>query len=194
MHFRNVTVADMASAREARAKKQAEFLNAYRLPLVCFSLNIPGSVKTNRLYEWAFEAGVVRIHAACLKNDFEIASSREVRIFTGYEYYAAIHANVFALKEAMVQIEEADALGRIFDIDVLAPISCKSAETINGNRSAKSNTTTFSNKITRAHIDKQERTCLLCNGNAHECARSRAHSVTELVAAIDTIIRQCRTI
>lgn len=218
MQLRNVTVADMAAAREMRAQKQKQLLDEYDLPLVSFSLNIPGAIKTNDLYEWAFEAGVIRINATCLKNNFEIAFSCQTSAFTGSEYYALIRADALAIKKAMVQIEEADMLGRIFDIDVIAPKSessdCHSICLLsndsahsdgNSMQDNSANVTdsiacnsrdSFTNfagrKVTRAHIHMPERTCLLCSDNAYECARSRAHSVEELIAAIDTIICKCR--
>ena len=66
-----------------------------------------------------------------------------------------IDAPAKVLKEMTVDIEEADELGRLFDLDVLD---------VDGR------------KLERF----EERGCLICGAIGKGCARSRAHTVEEL--------------
>ena len=54
----NVTLEDILRARDTRANAQRRLLRAYRLPLVSFTMNIAGPVKSSPLIELAFDAGL----------------------------------------------------------------------------------------------------------------------------------------
>lgn len=64
-----------------------------------------------------------------------------------------------AVKGLTCQIEEADGLGRLFDMDVLAPDG---------------------RKLDRGELGLPPRRCLICGGPAAECASRRAHTAREL--------------
>ena len=51
----HVTLAEMLDARERRAFRQQELLARYQMPMVCFTMNIPGPVKNNSLCRQGFE-------------------------------------------------------------------------------------------------------------------------------------------
>ena len=53
----HVTLAEMLDARERRAFRQQELLARYQMPMVCFTMNIPGPVKNNSLCRQGFELG-----------------------------------------------------------------------------------------------------------------------------------------
>ena len=55
---RCVTTADMMCARDRRAAAQQQLLSLHKLPLVSFTLNIPGPVKRTALAELAFNSGL----------------------------------------------------------------------------------------------------------------------------------------
>ena len=83
--------------------------------------------------------------------------------FTGCEALFAVRADARILKERMCLIEEADALGRLFDIDILD---------------------SSGNHLSRG----SERPCLICGAPSRACARSRAHDASELFQKAHVII------
>ena len=53
-----VSVEDMAGAREQRAKRQEELISEFGLPVISFTMNIPGPVKYSGAIENCFNVGV----------------------------------------------------------------------------------------------------------------------------------------
>ena len=89
----------------------------------------------------------------------------ETLAFTGCECLWAADGDVQTLKQRMCAIEEQDELGRLFDIDVIAPDG--------------------------SHLSRmEERRCLICGGPVRACARSRTHSAEELYQKTHGIIRR----
>ncbi|MGN0185033.1 MAG: citrate lyase holo-[acyl-carrier protein] synthase [Aristaeellaceae bacterium] len=161
--LRPVTVADVLSAREARVERQKRMLLANELPLVSFTMNIAGEIKRDEWIEQAFLEGVRRIEAALAADGIAVAARERTLAFTGCEEIWAVDAPAQELKARMCGIEEMDALGRLFDIDVI------DAE---------------GRKLERP----MERRCLICGGPVRACARSRAHSARELSERAHEII------
>lgn len=56
-----VSLLDILNAREARVQRQQELLAKYRLPLVFFTMNIAGPVKTSPLIQRGFYAGLEQL-------------------------------------------------------------------------------------------------------------------------------------
>ncbi|MBR5230892.1 MAG: citrate lyase holo-[Clostridia bacterium] len=162
--IRHVSVEDMLSARDARAARQESFRLKYRAALISYTLNIPGDIKYDDDIRRAFEEGksrilrqLERVHAAAL--DFT-----EVIAFTGCEALWAVDFDAPVLKEKMCLIEEADALGRLFDIDVIDAAG--------------------------THLSRGiERTCLICGAPVRACARARSHDAKTLFAKAKEIIK-----
>ena len=63
--MQEVTLEQILLAREARAAYQQELLATYCCPLVCFTMNIAGPVKTSPLIERAFDMGLAEL-ISCL--------------------------------------------------------------------------------------------------------------------------------
>ena len=149
---RLVTVADMLDARDQRAERQKRLLKASSL-LICLTMNIPGPRKTSPEILAAFREGVRRVRGA--------VGTRPIlyEAFTGPEAYFPINADAEDVKRQMCHIEDEEPLGRLYDLDVLSADS---------------------EKCSRAALGLSPRRCLLCGKPAFECARSRAHSVSEL--------------
>lgn len=172
-----VTVRDMAQSREARVLRQQQLaLQCGDVPngkdgycVISFMLNIAGAVKRKPLYDRAFREGVRRIEAALEQAGGRIIKREIAEKFTGNEYLACVALNALQAKGMLIELEEMDKLGRIFDIDVLTPDF---------------------HKVERREVGREERKCLLCNEKAHVCARNRTHSVASLVSAIDAIISE----
>lgn len=156
------TLGQLLDAREAREARQRALLAQYGHPLVSFTLNIAGPVKTGALIERAFDEGLRLIAARCVPMRVE-----ECRAVTGYEALLVVPGDALALKRCSLRIEEADELGRLFDIDVVD---------------------TSGDKVSRAAVGSPERRCLLCGEPAHACARSRAHGLEAVVARTRKIL------
>ena len=154
-----VTLQDILLAREKRAQKQRELLDAYHCPLVCFTMNIAGPVKTSPLIERGFREGLKDL--ATLKR--KIYASEIIYADTGCEAYFAVNMNAQKLKELCIGLEEGIPLGRLFDMDVL------DAGGIKRDRPG-------------------QRGCIVCGAPGRACAARRAHSVEELQAATEKIL------
>jgi len=158
-----VTVQDILSARDARAARQAAFLASHGMPLISFTMNIAGDVKVDDAILRAFREGVARIRRALERMHAAIAEYAETTAFTGCEALFAVDADAVSLKAQMCLLEEQDALGRLFDIDVIDEAGC--------------------------HLSRgRERPCLICGEPGRACARSRRHSGEELFRRAQEII------
>lgn len=163
----DISLEQMLDARERRVARQRELLQTYTSALICFTLNIPGPKKTFPLAAQAFREGCSRIEAQLEGNGIALSYCSTYDEATGYEAYYCACAEAEAVKTLMCSLEDRDSLGRIFDIDVLRPDG---------------------SKLSRCDLRLPGRTCLLCGQPAPVCARSRAHSVDELMQKIVSII------
>ena len=108
-----VTLQDILLAREERVAKQKELLEAYHCPLISFTMNIAGPVKTSPLIERGFREGLKHLKS------LPIVAKEVVYKDTGCEGYFAVDMDAARLKATCTKIEEATPLGRLFDMDVL---------------------------------------------------------------------------
>lgn len=161
---RPVTVADMLDARDRRAERQKRFLETSPV-LICLTMNIPGPIKASTEILAAFREGVRRVQSA--------VGARPIlyEAFTGPEAYVPLNADAEAVKREMCRIEDEEPLGRLFDLDVL---------TGNGEKHG------------RSALGFSPRSCLLCGKPAFACARSRAHSVSDLSGEVSRRIDEWR--
>lgn len=156
----NVLLTDILAAREARAARQQALLQRYRRPLVSYTMNIAGPVKTSPLIRQAFDAGLSALESA-LKG--HILSCKIIHAATGDEAMLSVDLDANELKSICTAIEERYPMGRLFDLDVLDP---------NGNK-----------------LDRpSERCCLICGKPGRGCASRRLHSVAELQEATSALI------
>lgn len=167
-----VTLPQLLDSREQRAFRQREWLNEHSLPLISFTINMVGEVKQNTIAERAFNAGYQEILDECLSQDMAIVRLEKYTAVTGYELLIVAQPNeVKALKRAMVSIEDTHPLGRLFDIDVID---------IDGR------------PLSRDSLGLPRRRCLVCEDEAKVCARSRRHSLSDLIAKMSEIIDDCQ--
>ena len=166
MNGPNVDLAHMLARREARFLEQQKFLQTHHSPLVSFSMNIPGPIKTNELIRKAFILGRDLLLSQLEKINAEILERLEIHEITGDVLLLSVgNIQPEILKDIAVNIEDASELGRLYDIDVIAPDG---------------------KKLSRQTFRK----CLICNKQAQECARSRTHSVSEMQTAIENILQR----
>jgi len=161
--IRKVGVPDILRARDARSERQRKLLEKHGLPLISFTMNIAGPVKTDGLIQRAFFEGVEQVEAALTARRIAVHERIQILEFTGNEQVWAVEAEADSLKEWMRAIEEEHPLGRLFDIDVLDKSGAKRSR-------------------------EGHRRCLICGGDVHVCARSRAHSAQELFRRAREII------
>lgn len=154
-----VTVGDIASAREERAARQHQLLSQYGKTLISFSMNIPGPEKDNDLIRRGMSLGQRRLEQSLCAAGI-VPEYRERRdAFTGGECFYVLPCSGETAKSITVEIEESDEAGRLFDMDVL---------TADGGR------------VDRLSLGLPGRKCLLCGRDAFLCACSRTHSAAEL--------------
>ena len=159
-----INLEQMLSRREARSLEQKNFLAKYNSPLISFSMNIPGPIKTNQAIRRAFDIGEILLLDSLAKIHTEILDFLETHEDTGDELLLAVkNSEPEALKELAVKIEESSQIARLFDIDVID---------------------SQGNKLSRQTFRK----CIICDKQAQECARSRTHSVKEMQEAIDKLL------
>ena len=162
-----VTIAEMAAAREARAMAQMTLLGRHKgAVVVCLTMNIAGPVKMNRRIEQAFDWGLSEVRAVLAPQKLHF--SHAIREKTGTEAIFCVEGDAMEIKRRLCALEDGQDVGRLLDIDVLYGLG---------------------EKVSRTELGLSARKCLLCDQPAPVCARSRAHSVEELRARTEQIIR-----
>jgi len=156
-----VTLTQILDAREKRVGEQRKMLSEHNAPLISFTMNIAGPLKTSPLIERAFNEGLRLIGIAV---DNKLLLDKKITYEnTGCEALFCVSANASDLKIKATKIEEANNLGRLFDIDIID---------INGK------------KLEREYT----RTCIICGAPGRKCAAGRLHPVNELQAKTTDII------
>ena len=154
-----VTLLQMLDARENRVRKQTELLSRFRKPLICFTMNIAGPVKTSPLIQRGFSAGL-----EILDSRLQTPLFRESRVLpTGCEAYYAVSLPARDLKRLCLEIEEQHPLGRLFDLDVID---------------------TDGTKLER----DTQRGCMVCGAPGRGCAAGRVHSVQQLLSVTEEML------
>ncbi len=166
MNGNEITLSQMLSRREMRAGSQQKFLAQYHSPLISFTMNIPGPVKTNESIRRAFDIGQILLLEGLARLNAKILDYSEIHEDTGDELLLAV-SNVTPeiLKDMAVSIENFSPLGRLFDIDII-------------------------NEHGRKLSRKDFRQCIICGKQAQECARSRTHSVSDMQEAVTRLLSE----
>ena len=157
------TLQEILEARDRRAEKQKNLLKQYGKTLVCFTMNIAGPVKYSPLIAEGFAIGCSQLEAQL--TGMPILYEQRLPRHTGCEAFYVVDAPAEKVKALTLQIEQGSHLGRLFDMDVIAPDG---------------------QKLSRS----EDRKCLICGRSARECGPRRAHSVEELQAVTTAILQQ----
>ena len=158
-----VGIEEILDCREKRVTIQNEMIKKYNKPVISFTMNIPGPIKTNNEIKKAFDIGKNLILENLKENNIKVLEIQELNENTGNELFISINSLAEKIKNITVTIEESCELGRLFDIDVI-DINFK--------------------QLSRKYFRK----CLICEEQAQECGRSRKHSVKELQDKIEEIL------
>ena len=159
MHTVEITLEQVLLARDRRVQRQRELAARYGGTLLSFTMNIAGPVKDAPLVRLAFQAGL-----AALDRDLGQPLHRElIQAPTGPEALLVYDRPAPWVKERCLLLEEREAVGRLYDLDVLSPEG---------------------EKLSRP----QSRRCLICGGPVTVCSRSRAHGLAAIRARTRDIL------
>ncbi len=162
------TLEDILKAREERVLFQQRLLETFKSPIIAYKLNIPGEVKYNPLIKKIFNAGLKEIKEILKKENIKIIYERTFYKDSGPAYFICFDSSHEVVKKICIGIEEKHPLGRLYDFDVLDKQGMQ---------------------VSREDIHKQPRRCLLCNNNAFECGRSRAHDLKDLLLKVENMAK-----
>lgn len=165
---REVSLMEILDARERRASRQQALLTRHALPLVSFTLNIAGPVKNTAALKRVFREGCMRLEEALRGADIPVAAKQTFDEAAGLEGFYALRGDAGNIKVLCVELEDEDALGRLFDLDVLDADG---------------------RKLSREQSGVPPRGCLICGKAGMGCASRRMHSVEELREKTNGIIR-----
>lgn len=159
----DVTLTQMLAARDARAVRQDRLNREFRLPILCYSMNIPGPVKDTPLIRRGFLEGLEELDRQLSRVKFR----QVIPAITGWEAIFVLDMEPLQAKAIAAKIEDTHDLGRLFDMDVL-DINLQ--------------------KLERSLVGGKSRNCLICGAPGRDCAARRLHSVPELQAAVHSIL------
>ena len=167
-----VELPEMLAGRERRQALQKVMQDRHPGTLVCFTMNIAGPVKVFPLSEEAFLQAEDKIRTLLWRNGFSVLDVKEETRPDGWEAYFSVTGEARAVKSALLELEEKEPAGRLYDIDVLYPDGTK---------------------VSREEMGLPPRACLICGKPTASCARSRAHTVAELQdRTADLLIRSLK--
>lgn len=173
--IQEITLEQMLYVREQRVCRQRELLLQYQKPLLCFTMNIAGPIKNSPLIREGFVAGLQDIIFQAKRAGAAVLFREVINAPTGNEAYLVIDTDTVTLKRLACELEDADELGRLFDMDVIA-CSADCARSIK--------------KTDRQEIGLPERKCLICGAPAKACASRRIHSIEQLQTTTEEILRR----
>ncbi|HEX4499705.1 MAG TPA: citrate lyase holo-[acyl-carrier protein] synthase [Scandinavium sp.] len=159
----SVTLEEMLQARDKRAARQRQALNCYSLPLISFTLVAPGTVKNSKVWRRVADYAIADILALCEQREWTIVWEKHVDERSGPEWMAVVCAPAIALKQEMSKLEMNHPLGRLWDIDII-------------DSDGKS--------LSRRELGFPARLCLICQQDAHFCARGKHHTLDLLLDEI----------
>lgn len=162
----DVNVEQMVAARDRRAERQSAALARFEKSLVSITVVMPGPVKDGSLPRRVMLAAIHELDALAIKKKWPVLSRQLSWQDTGLEAIYVVDVEPELLKAAAVELEDQHALGRLWDLDVIAP----------GPR-----------LLSRKQLDAPARRCLVCDRPAFECGRSRHHPISDLLVAIHRI-------
>ena len=165
-----VSLFEMLNARDERYEKQQSLLDTYLgSSLLVVTMNIPGDVKNSDIITNVFQSAISNIDQKLVGE--KIHSVSIIKQKTGNEAYYVVDMPAVELKRLMLYVEETHPQGRLFDLDVLY-VSDEDKVV----------------KVSRREFKIAPRACFVCDKDAKECARSRAHTTDEIKEAIANLI------
>lgn len=169
MYIQNVLLKEILEAKENRAKVQRELIIEYKTTLISFTLNIPGINKRGDLFKKVHDTGINELEQELNNQKIDVQYKKLNSSYAGYEAFFCIDVDPAIIKKIVVNIEEKNELGRLFDFDVFDKNFIL---------------------ISRTELGLPKRRCLLCEGITAECTRSRKHHIDKVLNKINIIINK----
>nr|NLI50912.1 citrate lyase holo-[acyl-carrier protein] synthase [Propionibacterium sp.] len=157
--------------REARQAEQAALVRETGAPLLSLTIVAPGPEKDGPAIRAAFAAGLRACRDLLAARGWAVRGRRATDAPTGPESLLAVAADPTELKAALVALEDAAPLGRLWDLDVVAGLDDAGLPVVLGRRA----------------LGLPPRRCLVCDSDAAACARSARHPLPVLLLARDAL-------
>jgi len=164
-----VSLQDMLDARERRVALRHAFFSGSDPPqtLLQITVNIPGPVKNSDMIRDIYEEAIRSVNDHLPGAEFLPESSGDLK--TGPEGYCRLSLTGDEAKSKTSLLEDRCPLGRLWDMDVF---------------------TDPDHSVSRRDLGLESRRCYLCDSPAHECSRSRRHSLDRIGIHIENLYRE----
>lgn len=153
---------DILDAKENRAYLQEELIKKFNLPLLIIRANYPGIDKNNKTTKY-----IIKIMYKNILSSISPTNIKKIDSFEGVIYLLSINMSPIQLKKIAVDIENNHPLGRLVDMDILD---------------------LHNHTLSRTDLGCPPRRCFICSEPAHNCVRSRKHSLEEILEYIENKI------
>ncbi|WP_259230394.1 citrate lyase holo-[acyl-carrier protein] synthase [Rahnella sp. BIGb0603] len=162
-----VSLEDLLAAKEQRAQRQTDWLTQFPHTLISLTLVTPGAVKDSVSYRQVMREALGAAEKLLSQRGWAVLKHAVFWLPTGAEAFWSIEHPAPEVKAATVALEQSHALGRLWDFDVICPEA---------------------GVVGRRSLDNASRRCLICDGPAHACARSRRHPLPDVIAKVEALI------
>lgn len=156
------TPKEILEEREKRVYFQKKLMDRFEMSLVSIRANYPGINKDNYITNEIVQT-MDKIVSDIMYTSLEFKLNRSTA--EGPTITMMINKDPIEIKKLMIQVEEKHPLGRFVDIDVYNPKDYSS--------------------IGRGELGYEPRHCFLCEEPAQVCARSKKHSMLEIIDHIE---------
>jgi holo-ACP synthase len=162
-----VSLEDLLAAKELRARRQTDWLTQFSQPLISLTLVTPGPVKDSVAWRGIMREALQQAEVMLRQHGWPVLKQEVFWLPTGAEAFWCVKHSAPEVKAATVALEQSHALGRLWDFDVICPQA---------------------GVVGRRSLDNASRRCLVCDGPAHACARSRKHPLPEVMTKVEALI------
>ncbi|MCL6742509.1 citrate lyase holo-[acyl-carrier protein] synthase [Kosakonia sp. R1.Fl] len=162
-----VSLEALLAAKDSRAARQADWLTHYQQPVISLTLVTPGAVKDSIRYRNTMGVALQACDQLLWQNRWRVLDRQVLWLPTGAEALWCVEHPAVEIKAQCVEMEQTHPLGRLWDFDVFCPKA---------------------GQVGRHSLDLNTRRCLVCDEPAHGCARSRRHSLEDVVARVERLI------
>ncbi|MDF2881960.1 MAG: citX [Clostridiaceae bacterium] len=152
--IKKYSLEEILNEREKRVNLIASLEEKYNCTIIALRVNYPGPNKSNDL-----SISICTIMAKEILHEF--THYFHIQSYVSAEgpiFIMAVNRDSYEVKKAAVSIEDTHSLGRLVDIDVYNQ----------------------GKGLSRKELNMPPRKCYICEDNAHNCARSKRHSVEEI--------------
>lgn len=153
-------------AREERVNIIEEFIEKHKNTIIAARVNYPGNDKENYISTYVIEKGKNELIKAFDGSILEILEKTSAE---GPYILMAVDRQINLVKKITIELENNHPLGRFLDLDVYG----------NDIRS-----------VSREELGFEKRKCYICNNYAHQCIRSRNHTVEDVEKFIVETVKE----